>query len=401
MLPLCGLRVLDLGRVVAGPFATQLLGDLGAEILKIEMPGSGDESRRYGPSFLEEPDEKSISGFFLAFNRNKKSISMNIATEAGKEVILKLVKHCDVFIENYKFGDLARRGLGYAEISAINPGIVYCSITGFGQSGPYAAYPAVDVVFQAMSGLMSVTGEPDGPPQKVGIAIADIICGLYAANAIQAALRAREINGGAGQYIDLALMDCAVAAMSYRAMDYFLTARAPMRSGNAAPGASPAQLFTCRDGLLNVQAYSDDQFRKLCEVVNRADLLADPRFSQALVRHRNRAKLVPVLEALFANDTVANWYARLIAAGVICSPVYDLADTFRDPQVLARGSRTIMASASGRQAPTIRNPMRLSKTPIDQYVFPPELGQHTEAVLRCLLGLSDEEISQLRSDGAI
>ena len=401
MLPLEGIRVLDLGRIVAGPFATQMLGDLGAEVIKVERPGAGDLSREYGPSFLKEPDGGSVSGFYLSFNRNKKSISVNLASAEGQQLIRDLAAHCDVFIENFKCGDLARKGLGYDDVVKINPGIVYCSITGFGQTGPYASYPGLDMVFQAMSGLMSVTGEAAGAPQKVGITAADILCGLYASNAIMAALRARDRDGGQGQYIDMSLFDCAVAAMSHRATDYFLMGEAPMRSGNVAPGSTPAQVFTCSDGLLNLQAASDTQFLTFCKAIDRPELAQDPRFSQRKTRHENRAELLPILEDVLRQDTVAHWYERLVPQGVICSPIYDLEQTFHDPQVIARGLQTAMERAEGDPASTVRNPIRYSRTPIERYAFPPQTGAHTDAILSDLLGLSDAELLALHEADTI
>jgi crotonobetainyl-CoA:carnitine CoA-transferase CaiB-like acyl-CoA transferase len=399
-LPLAGIRVLDLGRIVAAPFATQLLGDLGAEVIKIERPGEGDDSRNYGPSFLDTERGESYSGFYLSFNRNKRSIAVNIGTDAGQQLIRELAARCDVLIENFKVGDLARKGLAYPDIAALHPGIIYCSITGFGQTGPYASYPAVDMVFQSMSGLMSVTGERDGPPQKVGVSLADINCGLYSTVAILAALRERD-RSGRGQHIDMSLLDCLIATLSHRVMDYFLMGQVPMRGGNVSPGSTPAQIFACRDGMLNVQAGTDNQFTKLCRLVGRTDLLEDPRFARGRQRNDNREALLPIFMELFRGNTVAYWYDRLIAGGVICSPVYDVSQTFQDAQVQARGMRTSMEKATVGRIDAIRNPLRFSRTPIEGYAFPPSVGEHTEEVLRMVLGKSAETIRRLREAGAV
>jgi crotonobetainyl-CoA:carnitine CoA-transferase CaiB-like acyl-CoA transferase len=399
-LPLAGIRILDLGRIVAAPFATQMMGDLGAEVIKIERPGEGDDSRNYGPSFLDTDMGETYSGFYLSFNRNKRSVSVNIGTSEGQQLIRELAKHCDVLIENFKVGDLARKGLAYPDISAINPQIIYCSITGFGQTGPYAAYPAVDMVFQCMSGLASVTGEADGPPEKVGVSIADINCGLYSTIAILAALRERDCSGQ-GQHIDMSLLECLISTLSHRVMDYFLTGKVPMRAGNVAPGSAPAQLFQCRDGMLNVQAGTDNQFRKFCDLVGRSDLPADPRFARGRLRNQNRALLLPMIEEMFRGNTVAYWYDKLVSGGVICSPVYDLSETFNDPQVRARGTKISMEKDGVGRIGALRNPIRYSRTQIGRYEFPPRIGEHTAEVLSSILRLPASEIERLREVGAL
>jgi crotonobetainyl-CoA:carnitine CoA-transferase CaiB-like acyl-CoA transferase len=376
------------------------LADRGADVIKIERPGEGDDSRNYGPSFLDTQQGETFSGFYLSFNRNKRSIAVNIGTAEGQQLIRDLARDCDVLIENFKVGDLARKGLAYTDIAAVNARIVYCSITGFGQTGPYAPYPAVDMVFQSMSGLMSVTGEADRPPQKVGVSMADINCGLYSTIAILAALRERD-RSGLGQHIDMSLLDCLISTMSHRAMDYFLTGEVPRRAGNVSPGSTPAQLFECSDGMLNVQAGTDNQFGKLCHLIGRTDLLEDPRFARGRQRNDNRDALLPIFVELFRGNTVGYWYERLIAAGVICSPVYDVSQTFKDPQVAARGLRTSMAKANVGCIGAIRNPLRFSRTPIESYAFPPSVGEHTEEVLKAVLGKSDEAIRQLRAAGAV
>jgi crotonobetainyl-CoA:carnitine CoA-transferase CaiB-like acyl-CoA transferase len=399
-LPLSGIRVLDLGRIVAAPFATQMLADMGAEVIKIERPGEGDDSRNYGPSFLDTDNGETYSGFYLSFNRNKRSVAVNIASVEGQQLIRDLALHCDVMIENFKVGDLARKGLGYADISAVNPKIVYCSITGFGQTGPYAPYPAVDMVFQSMSGLMSVTGEAERSPQKVGLSMADVNCGLYSTIAILAALRERDYSGQ-GQHIDMSLLDCLISTMSHRAMDFFISGQVPVRAGNVAPGSTPAQVFNCSDGMLNVQAGTDNQFRKFCELVDRTDLLSDPRFARGRQRNLNRTALLPIFEEMFRHNTVAYWYEKLIAGGVICSPVYDLSQTLADPQVQSRGMQVSMEKESVGEIRALRNPIRYSRTPLDNYVFPPRVGEHTDEVLVSILKLSQEQIGKLHDIGAV
>jgi len=400
MLPLSGIRVLDLGRIVAAPFATQILADMGADVIKIERPGEGDDSRNYGPSFLDTQQGETFSGFYLSFNRNKRSIAVNIGTAEGQQLIRDLARDCDVLIENFKVGDLARKGLAYTDIAAVNARIVYCSITGFGQTGPYAPYPAVDMVFQSMSGLMSVTGEADRPPQKVGVSMADINCGLYSTIAILAALRERD-RSGLGQHIDMSLLDCLISTMSHRAMDYFLTGEVPRRAGNVSPGSTPAQLFECSDGMLNVQAGTDNQFRKFCGLIGRTELLDDARFARGRQRNLNRSALLPMIEEIFRGNTVAYWYERLIEGGIICSPVYDLSQTFADPQVQARGMKISMEKESIGRLDGLRNPIRYSRTQLEKYVFPPRVGEHTDEVLSSLLNLSEAQIVSLRKAGAV
>jgi crotonobetainyl-CoA:carnitine CoA-transferase CaiB-like acyl-CoA transferase len=400
VLPLAGIRILDLGRIVAAPFATQMLGDLGAEVIKIERPGEGDDSRNYGPSFLDTERGETYSGFYLSFNRNKRSVSVNIGTAEGQQLIRELAAGSDVLIENFKLGDLARKGLAYADVAAVNPRIVYCSITGFGQTGPYAPYPAVDMVFQSMSGLMSVTGEAGGEPQKVGLSIADVNCGLYATVAILAALRERD-RTGLGQYIDMSLLDCLVATMSHRIVDYFLTGEVPQRFGNVSPGSTPAQVFQCSDGALNVQAGTDNQFSKLCELIERTELLNDPRFARGRQRNENRGALLPMFVEMFRKNTVAYWYERLTSAGVICSPLYNVSQTLEDPQVKARGLTMSMEKANTGRISGLRNPIRFSRTPIEEYSFPPAVGEHTEDVLKGILKKSDDEIERLRKSGTV
>ncbi len=400
-LPLSGVRVLDLSRLIAAPAATQMLGDLGAEIIKVERPGEGDDARTYGPSFLQRDDgQAQLAGFYLAVNRNKKSMTLDFSKPEGAEIVRALAAKSDILVENYKVGDLARRGLDYESLKLVNPALVYCSVSGFGQDGPYAARPGVDSIFQAMSGLMSITGDPNGPPQKVGLPLIDMITGVYASTAILAALRRRDATGN-GQAIDISLLDVAIATLGQRAVDYLITGEVPMRAGNASTGTAPAQHFLCRDGEVNVQAGGDRQFGNLCRALGRADLLSDPRFGNRMDRWRNREALIAILQAVFAADTVRTWCDRLQPQGVICAPVYDLKQTFEDPQVIHRGVAMPMQRSDYPPTRLLRNPIRFSDTPITDYAFPPTLGEHTEAILSDLLGYDSDRVATLRAAGVI
>lgn len=400
-MPLSGVRVLDMSRLIAAPAATQMLGDLGAEIIKVERPGEGDDARTYGPSFLRRDDgSEQLAGFYLAVNRNKKSMTLDFSRPEGSEIIRALAAKCDILVENYKVGDLARRGLDYESLKAVNPRLVYCSASGFGQDGPYASRPGVDSIFQAMSGLMSVTGDPDGPPQKVGLPLIDMITGVYASTAILAALRQRDATGR-GQAIDVSLLDVAIATLGQRAVDYLITGDIPHRAGNASTGTAPAQHFQCRDGEVNVQAGGDRQFGNLCRALGRTDLTADPRFGSRMDRWRNKSALIDILQAIFAADTVQAWCDRLQPQGVICAPVYNLKQTFEDPQVIHRGVAMPMRRPGYPPTRLLRNPIRFSETPIEDYVFPPTLGEHTDDILTGLLGYSAEKIAGLRAAGVV
>jgi crotonobetainyl-CoA:carnitine CoA-transferase CaiB-like acyl-CoA transferase len=400
-LPLSGLRVLDLGRYIAAPWSTQMLGDLGADILKIERPESGDQMRQYGPPFLRTAagEDTKESSYFLCANRNKRSVAVDISQAEGQDLIRRLAATADIFIENFKVGDLARFGLDYDGIRTVRPDIIYCSITAFGQTGPYAARPGLDSVFQAMGGLMSVTGEPDGPPQKVGVTIVDVITGLYATIAIQAAIRHRE-QTGAGQHIDMALLDAAVAVMSHRAQDYLLTNDVPQRSGTKTLGSAPAQVFKCRDGDINIQAGDQPAFESLCDILKLRELTCDIRFRARADRWRNRAMLLPIIEAAIADWSQRDLYAELVARGVVSAPIYSLDQTFSDPQVVFREMRRVVRHAAGADVPIIANPIRFSATPIEHYDAPPLLGEHTsEILIGC--GLTPSEIEDLARRGVV
>lgn len=402
-MPLSGVRVIELGQLVAGPVLGQLLGDLGAEVIKVERPGQGDEYRRYGPAFLKDSkgERTGESGGFLATNRNKRSITVNFAHAQGRQIICDLVATSDVVIENYRTGALARHGLDEASLRALNPDLVYLSITGFGQDGPYARRPGTDGIFQAMSGLMHATGDPAGLPQKTGTPIADFVTGLYGAIAVLSALLHRE-RGSGGQGIDLALLDCAIAAMAMRSGELFL-GEGIARTGNRTAGVAPGELFPCADGYINIQAGFDHHFKRLCEVIARPELAGDPRFASRDLRVSNEAALADAIGQALRVDNVAHWYEKLAAQDIICSPVYDLGQALEDPQVKSRNLHRKVAHprAGSGEIDIIANPIRFSDTPIDDYRCPPSLGEATNEILSKHLGYTPERIAALRRDGAI
>lgn len=399
------IRVLDLTRVLAGPWATQNLADMGADVIKIERPGAGDDTRAWGPPFLRDAqgEETRDSSYFLSANRGKRSVTVDIATPAGQAIIRDLAREADVVVENYKVGTLARYGLGYEDLRAVNPRLVYCSITGFGQSGPYAALPGYDFVFQGMGGLMSITGMPDGEPGggpvKSGIAITDLLTGMYATTAILAALEHRHVSG-VGQYIDMALLDCVVTINSYQAINYFLSGKVPQRMGNAHSNMVPYQVFRCKEGDVIVAVGNDGQYRALCKVIGRPDLADDERFATAGNRNRNREVLIPqVAEAMLAR-TMTEWVDLLEAANVPCGPIYNMQQVFEDPQVRHREMQLSLPHSAGVNAPGLANPIRLSDTPISYQHSAPTLGEHTDEVLGGL-GYDAARIAALRKDGVL
>jgi crotonobetainyl-CoA:carnitine CoA-transferase CaiB-like acyl-CoA transferase len=395
------LRVLDLSRVLAGPWAAQTLADLGADVIKVERRGAGDDTRGWGPPFLKDGDGNNIeAAYYLSANRNKRSITIDLAQPRGAQLIRDLAVRCDVLIENYKVGGLARYGLAYDDIRAINPGIVYCSITGFGQSGPYASRVGYDFMIQGLGGLMSITGEPDGPPEKVGVAITDITTGLYATIGILTALTHRD-RTGEGQHVDMALFDAQVAALANQSMNYLVSGIPPQRLGNAHPNIVPYQTFRTRDGDIIVAVGNDRQFRRLCEAAGRPELAADPRFATNAARVAQRTTLVPLLATIIATRDSADWLAALQEADVPCGSVNDLAGVFADPQAQHRGMKIELPHPAAGRAPTVANPIRLSQTPVEYRSAPPTLGQHTDDVLRSLLGLTDGQIAVLRRDQVI
>ncbi|MDE2219776.1 MAG: CoA transferase [Gammaproteobacteria bacterium] len=406
---LAGIRVLDLSRVLAGPWATQIMGDLGAEVIKIERPGSGDDTRAWGP-----PDftAAGYSAYYASANRNKRSVTVDIASPAGQQLIAALARQSDVLVENYKVGGAARHGLDYATLSQHNPRLVYCSITGFGQTGPYAARAGYDAMIQGMGGLMSITGkpraEPGSGPQKIGVAMVDLSTGLYAAIAVLAALVQRA-RTGRGQYIDLGLLDVAVAMLAYQGMNYLATGTAPDRPGNAHPSIVPYQDFPTADGWMMLAVGNDGQFAHFCSCIGHPDWSADVRFATNPRRVANRVLLVEMISAVTKTRGTREWLAALEAAGVPCGPINDIAGVFADPQVRARQLNVPISpgsEASGLPQPPppvsgIASPLRLSAAPVEYRLPPPALGAHTRAVLREVLSMSDAQIDALAAQGAI
>jgi crotonobetainyl-CoA:carnitine CoA-transferase CaiB-like acyl-CoA transferase len=400
------IRVLDLSRVLAGPWCTQNLADLGAEIIKIERPGVGDDTRRWGPPWLKQPDgsDGADSTYYAAANRGKKSLTLNLATSEGQALARELSKSCDVVVENYKVGDLKRYGLDYSSLREVNPGLVYCSITGYGQDGPSAHKPGYDFVFQALGGLMSVTGErddrPGGGPQKVGIAAADVLTGMYATIAVLAALSHRTISG-AGQYIDMALLDCVVAIGGNQAVGHLATGNVPKRYGNEHASLVPYQVFATADADIVVAVGNDLQWQRFCETIARPDLAADPRYAAVTGRVTGRAELIPELTRTMLHRPLAEWLQRLETHGVPCGPINDYRAVFADPQVRHRALRVDLRRVDGGLALTVASPLRLARTPPAYNQAPPLLGEHTEWVLSTLLGKTAEEIGALHRDGTI
>ncbi|KMN35626.1 CoA-transferase [Chromobacterium sp. LK1] len=399
------LRVLDLSRILAGPWCTQNLADLGADVIKVERPGCGDDTRHWGPPWLPHRNgERPDSLYYASTNRNKRSIAIDISRAAGQRLVRELAAGCDVLIENYKVGDLARHGLAYADLRAVNPRLIYCSITGYGQSGPYAHKPGYDFVFQGLGGLMSVTGEsdqlPGGGPQKVGVAVADMVTGLYADIAILAALQARE-RSGVGQYIDLALLDCTVALGGHHANAYLHTGKPASRHGNAHPNMVPYQVFASSDGHIVVAAGNDGQWRRFCRAIERPELAEHPRYASASLRIVNRADLVPQLEQALLSRSSADWLRRLEDAAIPCGPINDYQQVFADPQVRHRGMHARIEQPDAAACATVASPLRLCATPPRYRRPPPRLGQHTDEILGELLRKTPEEIAQLRADAAI
>ena len=400
------IRVLDLSRILAGPWASQILADLGADVIKVERPGEGDDTRHWGPPFLKDDSgaDTDVAAYYLCANRNKRSITVDMTHPEGQRLLRELARQCDVVIENFKQGGLTRYGLDHASLKAVNPRIVYCSITGFGQDGPYAARAGYDFLIQGLGGLMSLSGRPEGEPgsgpMKVGVALTDILTGLYAANAVQAALAWRE-RSGEGQYIDLALLDVQVACLANQAMNYLTTGVSPVRLGNAHPNIVPYQDFPTDDGYMILAIGNDGQFARFCEAAGDAALAADPRFATNRARVEHRATLIPLLNKLTIRRTTADWIARLEAVAVPCGPINTLADVFADPQVQARGLRVDMAHPAVGTIAQVASPMRLSATPVEYRRAPPLLGEHTEAVLASLLALSTDDLARLRRDRVI
>jgi crotonobetainyl-CoA:carnitine CoA-transferase CaiB-like acyl-CoA transferase len=392
--------------VLAGPWASQTLADLGAEVIKIERPRTGDDTRAWGPPYLHDNDGNVTgeSAYFLSANRGKKSVTLDIATSVGQAIVRKLAEQSDVFIENYKVGDMARYGLAYSDLRAINPRLIYCSITGFGQDGPFSQQAGYDFIVQGMGGLMSITGErdelPGGGPQKVGVAFADLMTGMYATVGILAAV-AHRTETGEGQYIDMALLDVQVAAMANMNLNYLVSGKTPRRQGNAHANIVPYQAFDARDGQIVLAVGNDGQFGKFCEIADCAYLASDPRFVTNGARVTNRETLVPLIQEILATRTIEEWVTPLAAVGVPCGPVNDIAQTFAHPQVLYRGMRVDLPHPLSGSVPTVANPIRMSGSPIRYRSAPPTLGQHTNDVLSSLCGIDTDELDQLRKDGVV
>jgi crotonobetainyl-CoA:carnitine CoA-transferase CaiB-like acyl-CoA transferase len=378
------------------------MADLGAEVIKVERPGPGDDSRAFGPPWVKDREGRDTrdSAYFTSANRGKKSITLNISVPEGQAIVRELAAKSDVLIENYKFGDLARYGLGYEDLRKINPRLVYCSVTGFGQSGPYRERPGYDFMIQGMGGMMSVTGEPDdapgGGPQRAGVPIADIITGMYASIAICAAL-AHRAESGVGQHLDLALLDSQIALLAYQNTNYFATGKPPQRIGNLHPNIVPYQPFRTKDGAVILACGNDNLFRKFCDAAGQSALAGDARFASNGKRVENRAELTRLLGEVFRGRTTAEWVDLLEKAGVPNGPINDIAQVYEEPQVKARGIRVEMDHPVAGRLPTVASPMRFSATPVEYRRAPPVLGQHTDEVLRELLGKNDAQLKELRA----
>ncbi|WP_095093266.1 CaiB/BaiF CoA-transferase family protein [Pseudomonas sp. Irchel 3A5] len=400
------IRVLDLSRVLAGPWAGQILADLGAEVIKVERPSSGDDTRAWGPPFLKDAQGQSTSeaAYYLSANRNKQSVTIDFTLPEGQKLVRELAAKSDILIENFKVGGLAAYGLDYASLNAINPRLIYCSITGFGQTGPYAKRAGYDFMIQGLGGLMSLTGRADDQdgagPVKVGVALTDVMTGVYSSTAILAALAYRD-QSGLGQHIDMALLDVQVACLANQALNYLTTGIAPSRLGNAHPNIVPYQDFPTADGDFILTVGNDGQFRKFAEVAGQAQWADDPRFLTNKLRVANRAELIPLIRQATVFKTTAQWVSELEAAGVPCGPINDLAQVFDDPHVQARGLAMNMPHALGGSVPQVASPIRLSVTPIEYRRAPPLLGEHTSEVLERILGLSTPEVVRLQQAGVL
>ena len=391
--PLKGLRVLDLTRVLAGPTCTQMLGDLGAEVIKIERPETGDDTRGFAPPVMPGTGE---SAYFIGVNRNKRSVTLDISVGEGQAIVRRLLANCDILVENFKVGALVKYGLGYADLHTEFPELIYCSITGFGQTGPYAERPGYDALIQGMGGVMSLTGEPDGLPQKVGVPVADVFAGLYGCIGILAALRHRE-RTGQGQQVDIGMLDTHVAWLANQGMNYLATGVNPVRLGNQHPNIVPYQVFKTSDGYIVISIGNDPTFKRFCDNFDVPHLMDDPRFATNGARVENRNLVTQTLTPVILRHSTSWWVARLEAVKIGCGPINTLQDVFSDPQVQARGAVVVMDHASGVPVKVIANPVRLSQTPADYRLAPPMLGQHNEEVLQGLLGFTEPQMAGLRA----
>lgn len=400
------LRVLDLSRVLAGPWSGQILADLGADVIKVERPDRGDDTRAWGPPFLRDArgENTSEAAYYLSANRNKRSVTIDFTQPEGQRLVRELAAKSDIVIENFKVGGLASYGLDYERLKAVNPRLIYCSITGFGQTGPYAKRAGYDFMIQGLGGLMSLTGRPEGEqgagPMKVGVALTDILTGLYSTVAILAALAHRD-QSGEGQHIDMALLDVQVACLANQAMNYLTTGTPPKRLGNAHPNIVPYQDFPTADGDFILTVGNDGQFRKFAEVAGQPQWADDPRFATNKQRVAHRAELIPLIRQATVFKTTAEWVAELERAGVPCGPINDLAQMFQDPQVVARGLKVDVPHPLAGSVPQVASPIRLSETPVEYRRAPPLLGEHTEAVLMDVLGLDAGAVQVLRSAGVL
>jgi crotonobetainyl-CoA:carnitine CoA-transferase CaiB-like acyl-CoA transferase len=401
--PLSGVTVVDLTRVLAGPTCTQILGDLGADIIKIERPGAGDDTRKFAPPFVKDGDgnDTSESSYFMGANRNKRSVALDISKPEGQDIVRQMAQKADALVENFKTGNLARYKLGYDDLKGANPKLVYCSVTGFGQTGPYAERPGYDFLMQGMAGMMSITGEPEGEPQKVGVPIADIMAGMYAAVSVNAALRHAAVTGE-GQYIDIGMMDTTVAMLANAGMNYIHGGMLG-RLGNAHPNIVPYQPFKTADGYIIVAIGNDTQFQRFCAMAGCQELAEDPQFSTNASRVRNREIIVPILGKVFEARTSADWLGSLEAEKIGCGPINNLQQVFDDPHVKAREMVVNVPHplAGPEGAALIASPMKFTGTPVQYRYAPPMIGQQTDEVLREQLGLGDGDLADLREKGII
>jgi crotonobetainyl-CoA:carnitine CoA-transferase CaiB-like acyl-CoA transferase len=402
---LTGLRVLDMSRVLAGPWAGQMLGDLGAEVIKVERPGSGDETRAWGPPYLKDRDGNNTAeaAYFLSANRNKQSVCIDITRSEGQDVLRELATRCDILIENFKVGGLKAYSLDYPSLRLVNPRLIYCSITGFGQTGPYAARAGYDFLIQGMGGLMSITGrrddEPGHGPQKVGVALTDILTGLNSVVAILAALRHRDLSGR-GQHIDMSLLDVQVTSLANQNMNYLTTGKAPVRMGNAHPNIVPYQDFSTKDGSMIIAVGNDSQFAALCKVLGHAEWAQDDKFKSNTLRVKNRIELIELMNVATQTRTTVDWVRACESVGVPCGPINDLDAVFHDPHVIARGLQMALPHTHG-SVPQVASPIKMSETPVSYRQAPPMLGEHTTKVLREIVGLSESDVAKLLEAGVI
>ncbi|MCZ4280344.1 CaiB/BaiF CoA-transferase family protein [Kiloniella laminariae] len=407
--PLSGLRVFDLSRIMAGPSCTQMLGDMGADVIKVERPGEGDDTRKWGPPFVKNKagQDTSESAYYLSANRNKRSVSLDISQPEGQKLARQLISQCDILVENFKVGGLAKYGLSYENLKDEFPQLIYCSITGFGQTGPYAPQAGYDFLIQGMGGIMSLTGEPEGQPMKVGVAIVDLMCGMYASNAILAALHHRNMTGGSksgeGQYIDVSLFDTQIAWLANQGLYYLTSGELPPRLGNGHPNIVPYNVVPSSDGHFILAIGNDGQYRKFCDFAGCPELIEDNRFSTNQNRIRNRDDLYPLIGEVTKTRSSADWIKNLPPLGVPCGPVNDMKGTFDHPQTTAREMKISMPhpEAASGSVDLIGSPMKFSRTPVDYRQAPPCMGEHTEEVLEELLQLGGEQLSALRKNNTV